>query len=98
MKKAADFIDTLMESFQIDKHSSSINLFSSWQSIAGTDIGSHSTLKDIEGTTLIIEVDHPGWLQMVLLRKNQLLKGVNKAFPELGITDLRVVHQRKKRG
>ncbi len=94
MKKASDYIELLMESFQLDKHSSSISLFSSWQTIAGQDIGSHSTLRDIDGSTLIVEVDHPGWLQLIMLRKRELLKGVNKTFPELHITDIKVIHTR----
>ncbi len=83
-----------MESFHLDKKNASISIFSSWQTIAGVDIGSHSNLKDIEGSTLIVEVDHPGWLQMVTLRKKELLRGVNKQFPELHITDIKVIHRR----
>ncbi len=96
MKKASDFIDILVNSYQMDKHSSSINLFSAWRTIAGEDVASHATLKDIEDGVLIIEVDHPGWLQLVLLQKKKIIASVHRDFPELHIKDIRVTHERRR--
>lgn len=93
MKKAGSFIDQIFEDLEMsgDTQQGMVSLFSSWERIAGTDIASHTTIRDVEGSTLVIEVDHPGWAQMVSLKKTILLNGIKMEYPELGITRIRIV-------
>jgi len=51
----------------------------------------HARVRDIRGSTLLIEVDHPGWGQMVALRKGEILRRLGERFPEMGISELRIV-------
>jgi len=44
---------------------------------------------------VLVEVDHPGWLQMLQLKKSQLLKNIRKRYPELEIRDIRCFLQRE---
>lgn len=73
------------------KQQGMVMLFSSWERLAGTDLASHTNLRDIEGDTLVIEVDHPGWAQMVSLKRKILLACVKKEYPGLGISRIRIV-------
>jgi hypothetical protein len=45
---------------------------------------------DIRGTALVVEVDHPGWSQMVILSRERILTELERRFPELTITGLHV--------
>ncbi len=90
MKKASEFIDSLMNSFKLEEHSTSLDLFSTWESMAGADIGAHSTLKEIDGNTLVVEVDHPGWIQIISLRKKEILNKLDTHFAALYIKDISV--------
>ncbi len=85
MKKAADFIEQIFSNISIDEHNDVISLFNSWEEIAGSNIASHSTIHDLDGTSLIVHVDHPGWVQMIDLKKRMLLRVLNQKYPELNI-------------
>jgi predicted nucleic acid-binding Zn ribbon protein len=65
-------------------------VFLNWKSIVGETFGEHSWPMEVEDGTLVVEVDHPGWMQMFLLRKGCLLESVRKVSPRAGIRDLRV--------
>lgn len=93
MKKASELIEQVFISIDSKQPGEEkyISLFSSWEKIAGTDIASHSTVKEIEEKTLIIEVDHPGWSQLLSMKKQIILGKIRKLFPELEISRIRIV-------
>ncbi len=63
-------------------------VFLQWKTVAGEPFGEHSRPVEIEDGTLIVEVDHPGWLQLLLMKKASLLSAVREAAPGAGIRDL----------
>ncbi len=91
MKKASELIDQIFSSLSIDQHKGSISLFDEWEHIAGAKIAEHSRIKEIEGKSIIIAVDHPGWSQVIQLKKKQILHEIHKRYPELEITSLRII-------
>lgn len=95
-KKAADLIKKLFENVNLDQGQEYYNLFSGWERTVGTDLASHSVVKEIERGTLIVAVDHPGWAQMIGLRKRTILSACRKQYPDLEIRDLRVVLDRRE--
>ena len=44
-------------------------------------LAAHSRLVDVQNGILLVEVDHPGWLQMLQLRKAALLEAARRAAP-----------------
>lgn len=65
------------------------SIFSTWKEISGEEVSGHSKVKDIRNNVLYVEVDHPGWMQMMHLKKRKILSAVGKKYPELGIKDVR---------
>jgi len=65
------------------------DFFSSWDSITtGAGIasaGAHSRIANLEKGLLIIEVDHPGWKQILQTKQGELLDLARKRYPQLGI-------------
>lgn len=57
--------------------------FSSWKGIAGDRLASHSRVADIDRHNLVVEAEHPGWIQLLQLRQSEILAAVNRRFPEL---------------
>ncbi len=64
-------------------------LFREWAAIVGASLGNHVRLIDVLDGVLMVEVDHPGWLQMVQLRKQAILEGARARAPEAMIQGLR---------
>lgn len=91
MKRASQIIDELFSDLNVDAEADYISLFSQWEKISGTEIASHTRIKDVRGSTLIIESDHPAWSHMVTMNREGIIRKIRKAYPELGIDTLRVV-------
>jgi predicted nucleic acid-binding Zn ribbon protein len=65
-------------------------LFREWERIAGKSLAEHARLVDVQNKTLLIEVDHPGWLQMLQLRKKGLLEAARRTAPQVSLEDIKV--------
>ena len=50
----------------------------------------HARLVDVRNNILIVEVDHPGWLQMLRLRQEAILEAARSAAPMVPIEGIRV--------
>ena len=64
-------------------------LFSDWGKVAGAGLAAHTRLTDVREGIMIVEADHPGWLQMARMRKQSLLSQARAAAPEARIEDVR---------
>ena len=45
----------------------------------------HSKVSELDRQRLVIETDHPGWIQILQFRQRQLLAAAQRKFPTLGI-------------
>ena len=45
----------------------------------------HSRIKELERGTLVIEADHPGWIQILQTKQGSLLSAVRRRYRELDI-------------
>jgi hypothetical protein len=45
----------------------------------------HSRVRELDRQRLVIETDHPGWIQILQFRQRQLLAAAQRTFPSLGI-------------
>jgi hypothetical protein len=61
------------------------NYFSSWPAFVGARIAAHSRVVDVDKCILVVEAEHPGWIQLLQLRQSSIVEAVNKRFPELGL-------------
>lgn len=61
------------------------DFFASWPSLVGTRLAAHSHVADIDKGMLIIEAEHPGWIQLLQLRQTHLLEDVARRYPELAL-------------
>ncbi len=64
-------------------------LFREWGRIAGDSLAAHASLIDVQKGILLVEVDHPGWLQMAQLRKAALLEAARRFAPLASIEGMR---------
>ena len=45
----------------------------------------HSRIRELERGVLLVEVDHPGWIQIFQTKQGVLLSAVQRRYPELDI-------------
>ncbi|MDR1626697.1 MAG: DUF721 domain-containing protein [Spirochaetia bacterium] len=89
MDKAGDLLKNFFAFYNIDGGEKYVSLFSSWRKVVGDAIADHSRIFNLRKGALIVEVDHPGWVQMLRMRQEGILQRLSRAYPDLGI---RMIH------
>jgi hypothetical protein len=93
VKRAGDLLSSIFngqfDPKTLEKGRVSANLFTTWEKITAETkmsvAGDHSRIRDLEHGILVIEAEHPGWVQLLQTKQAQLLRLVQKKFPELEI-------------
>lgn len=85
MDKAGDILKSFLSFYHLEKGEKYVALFSGWRQIAGEDISSHTRIIDIRHDALVVEVDHPGWMQVLQMKQAEILARIGSRYPELGI-------------
>lgn len=85
-----DILNQFMDTLDYSEYNKEQKIENTWEKIAGIKISSHSKIKEIKNEVLVIEVEHPGWIQYILLEKKNIIGRINKRFPELNIRDLNI--------
>ncbi|GHV85594.1 hypothetical protein AGMMS50230_12020 [Spirochaetia bacterium] len=94
VKKAGDLLASILDERSLKKAKEYGVLFSSavWSSLlesCSLSQGfSHSRIVELERTVLLIEADHPGWVQLLQMKQNRLLEVIQRRFPELALTGI----------
>jgi hypothetical protein len=45
----------------------------------------HSRIRELERGVLLVETDHPGWVQILQTKQQELLSAVQRRYPDLDI-------------
>ena len=96
----ADLISLTYSNIERNTLEKNNKLYNSWKKIVtsiknydsdsniGQNLFEHSNVVEIKNNILLIETDHPGWIQMFQLKKKYILNGLNMYVPELKIDAL----------
>jgi hypothetical protein len=92
MKKAGELLSNFFDAKTLDTALGFSRLFSSWASVAEAHkipgAASHSRIVELECCVLLIEADHPGWIQILQTKQQDLLVEFQQRFPDLTITGI----------
>jgi hypothetical protein len=88
MKKAGELLAAFFDQQTIGAAQGYSDLFLSWESIAGEKLAAHSKIKELEHSVLLVEADHPGWIQILQTREKDLLDALRRRFPDQHITGI----------
>ena len=88
MRKVGDILKDYLRERGWLTESPYATLFSGWSHVAG-GLAAHTRLRDVHEGIMVVEADHPGWLQMARMRKEALLSAARAAAPYARITDIR---------
>jgi len=83
IRKASDLLASILPAESMDKTNMWSEFFRSWKFIAGERFCVHAKPVDVKNGIVIVEADHPGWIQLMQFEQNQMLKKFQNNFPEL---------------
>jgi len=89
MKTAGDVLSAFFDEQFVEKAHGYSNLFNSWSDITAKNgiaaAAAHSRIKELEKGIVLIEMDHPGWKQILQTKQSKLLNDFRYRFPKLNI-------------
>jgi predicted nucleic acid-binding Zn ribbon protein len=92
VKRAGELLSSFLDERFLKKALNYKDLFSCWEVLTRENriaaAAAHSRIRELEGTLLVIEADHPGWVQILHTKQRQLLEGIIRRFPDLTITGI----------
>ena len=74
----------------VNYNKNGLTIFSQWSKIVGKELANLCELIDIQDDTMVVQVRHGGVSQQIMLSKNKILKNINKLYPELKITQIKI--------
>jgi predicted nucleic acid-binding Zn ribbon protein len=90
VERAGDILKEYLKKFKYSKIDEHVYFMRGWSDIAGKDLSRHSKVMDIKQSTLFIKVDHPGWMQLLQMKKRAILKKIFVTYPGLGIKEIKI--------
>ena len=87
-RQASDILKELLASMRIGERKET--LFDAWPAMVGEEAAEHLRIQDIKGKTLHLTADHPGWVQVAQLRKNEFLEKIKERFPDKNIDNIKI--------
>lgn len=88
VRKAADVISRIIQPQNSEQAREWTQFYAAWSEIAGEFFSAHSKPVDVKNGTVLIEVDHPGWIQRMQFNQATLLKSIQRRFPSLKIRSI----------
>jgi hypothetical protein len=90
VKKAAEILARVLDEKNRRLAQTYSSIFKAWSEIVGESLAEHSRIYEVANRNLFIEVDHPGWMQLLLMKKPQILKAVKRNYPVMDVGDIKV--------
>lgn len=87
-RKASEVVTALFSGLEKESLDRSNNLVCGWKETVGPKISAHSKVIDLAKGNLIVEVDHSGWSQQILLDKRRIVQALSRAFTDLEIRNI----------
>ena len=89
--KLGDILKATLEKWNLTTPFKRYEVMEEWGAIVGETTASKSRPVKLLGENLVVEVDHPAWVQELNLLKFQILKKISKNFPQAGIKNIRFI-------
>jgi hypothetical protein len=85
IKDVSSLLSSFFNEDKLRRGEEASSFFSSWPSFVGPRLAAHSRVADVDKGLLVVEAEHPGWIQLLQLRQSSILEEVARRFPELGL-------------
>jgi len=95
MKRVGDLLSAMFDESFLEKTKGYSSFFSCWEDLMAKNgiaaAAGHSWIKSAEKGLVWIEVDHPGWKQILQTKESKLLHDFRYRFPDMGISGISIV-------
>jgi len=90
-KALSEILKKALDKWKLTKPIKRHEVLEKWESVAGPQLAARSRAVRFQGGNLLVEVDHPAWIQELNFLKPKLLEKIAKFFPESQVKGLRFI-------
>ncbi len=90
-RSLGDVLPRVLKRLHLEKVVEAQKLVRLWPEVVGDKIAQHTRALSVEGKTLVVVVDSPGWMTQLTYLKPQLLKKVARQVKRGLVKDIRFV-------
>jgi hypothetical protein len=94
VEKAGDILKNIFNNiFEHSEHKEGEEyhtFFDNWEKTMGSKLSQHSKPVEVKDHFLLIEVDHPGWLQIIQINERSIVKKIRAMHPQLSINYIKI--------
>ena len=95
MKTAGDILSSFFDERFVKKAHGYSKFFDSWKDITEKNgiaaAADHSRIKNLDKGIVLVEMDHPGWKQILQTKQSKLLNDFRIRFPQLDISGISLI-------
>lgn len=88
IRTAAELISALISPQAAEAAGTWAKVLGAWPRLVGERAAAHSRIADIANHFVLVDADHPGWIQILQFRQSEILRDIQKRFPELDVRGL----------
>jgi predicted nucleic acid-binding Zn ribbon protein len=92
MRKAGDLLSLIIDEKMMAQARGYSTLFLSWARLTKkygiAAAADHSRIRELDRNVLLVEADHPGWIQILQTKEHKLLAELQAQFPDLAINGI----------
>ena len=86
-----DALKELIDDLGITKRIREYDVVDVWAEVVGPHIASVAEVRSIRNGVLVVTVTHPAWRQELLLRKKELIAGINTRLQQTVVRDITLI-------
>lgn len=83
VKKASDLVSALVSPKAAKAGEGWLGFFSAWAEVAGERAAAHTRIADVDKGIVVVEADHPGWIQTLQFSQSKILAELKRRYPKL---------------
>jgi len=95
LRRVGDILVSVFDESMAEKAEGYSAFFSCWKDLAEKNgisaAAAHSWIKSVDNGLVWIEVDHPGWKQILQTKERKLLHDFRYRFPKMGISGISIM-------
>jgi hypothetical protein len=92
MRKAGDLLSAIIDEKMMQQAQGYSKVFYSWaRTTARHGIAAaadHSRIRELERNVVLVEADHPGWIQILQTKNHKVLADLQAQFPDMALTGI----------
>ncbi len=92
-----DILNNILKKSNLAGNFKIMQIKKKWKNIVGIQLFEHTNPEKLENSILIVNCDHPGWINNLILLKNEILTNISQNFnKDINIKDIKFKYKKQE--